>query len=122
MDLWLLLVLMSVATYRITRLVTTDTLPPALWIRDRLAGGWREAEDHETPTDVIDGVPSVYNKRAPWSTHWVGKLITCNWCASAYVAAGVVGTVWVVDGLPLPGLLWVSVWGAGALLAAQDWA
>ena len=122
MDLWLLLVLMSVATYRITRLVTTDTLPPALWVRDRLAGGWREAEDHETPTDVIDGVPSVYNKRAGWSPYWVGKLITCNWCASAYVAAGVVGTVWVVDGLPLPGLLWVSVWGAGALLAAQDWA
>lgn len=122
MDLWLLIVLMSVATYRITRLVTTDTLPPALWVRDRLAGGWREAEEHETAEEVVHGVPSLYKKRVRWSPYWLGKLITCNWCASAYVAAGVVGAVWAVDGLPMPVLMWFAVWGTGAVIASQDWA
>lgn len=122
MSLWMLVALMSLATYRITRLVTADTFPPILWVRDRVAGGWRQAEEHETPVEVIDGVPSVYNKRASWSPYWLGELMTCPWCASAYVATGVVGSVWAIDGLPLPVLLWLSVWGIGALIASQDWA
>ena len=121
MNLWLLLVLMSVAVYRITRLITTDTFPPILWVRDRVAGGWRDAEEYEKPTEVIDGVPSVYNKRVRWSPNWLAELITCPWCTSAYVSAGVTAAVWATTGLPLPVLVWFAVWGAGALIAAQAW-
>ena len=41
MNTALLLIVMSLATYRLTRLVVADTFPPVLWLRDRLAGGWR---------------------------------------------------------------------------------
>src|SRR5690606_5477694 len=42
METWLLLLVMSLATYRGTKLVVEDTFPPVLWLRDKLAGGWRE--------------------------------------------------------------------------------
>lgn len=41
MSLPLLLLVMSLATYRLTRLLVADTLPPVLWLRDRLTDGWR---------------------------------------------------------------------------------
>lgn len=41
MDTGLLLLVMALATYRLTRLVVEDTFPPVLWLRDRVAGGWR---------------------------------------------------------------------------------
>lgn len=47
MDVWLLLFVMSLATYRLTRLVVADTFPPVLWLRDRVAGGWRPLSEAE---------------------------------------------------------------------------
>lgn len=47
MSAWLLLVLLSTATYRLTRLVVTDDFPPILWMRDRLVGGWRALTEAE---------------------------------------------------------------------------
>lgn len=122
MNLYLLLSLMVLATYRLTRLVTTDTFPPVLLIRDIVAGGWRPAEEGETPTDTVGGVPSVYHYRAQWSPAWLGELITCPWCASAYVSAAVVGASWAMYGLPAPVLVWLGVWALGALISAQEWA
>jgi hypothetical protein len=143
MDLWLLLVVMSLAVYRGTRLVVEDTFPPVLWLRDRLAGGWRELtqgefKDHPVPpldddADLVDvaGLGSVtsidgrmhrYIERARWSPQWLGELVSCPWCASGWVAAGVTAGTWAVVGLPVPLLVWGAVWAVGALLAAQDWA
>lgn len=47
MTYWLLLVVMSIATYRLTRLITKDDFPPVLWLRDRLVGGWRPLTEKE---------------------------------------------------------------------------
>lgn len=47
MSVWLLLLVMSLATYRLTRLVVADTFPPVLWLRDRIAGGWRPLTESE---------------------------------------------------------------------------
>jgi len=41
MDIVVIILLLPVASYRITRLITKDTFPPILWLRDRIAGGWR---------------------------------------------------------------------------------
>lgn len=142
MDLWLLLIVMALATYRLTRLVVADTFPPVLWLRDRLVGGWRpltlkerEAaplpvlEDGETATNTLFGVVMMtdgethrYVNRARWVPHWLTELLSCPWCASGWVALVVTAGTWAVVGLPVPLLVWPAVWAAGALLATQDWA
>jgi len=135
MDVWLLLFVMSLATYRGTKLVVEDTFPPVLWARDRLVGGWRpltlkEQEvvaaqpggNHPFPLTEIDGVQHRWNTRRRWSPFWLAELISCPWCASGWVAAGVTAGVWATAGLPLPVLVWGGVWAVGALIAAQEWA
>lgn len=142
MDTWLLLLVMSLATYRLTKLVVEDTFPPVLWLRDRLAGGWRaltlkEQETKPLPVldegqsavmaglgqvQLIDGAVHRYVRRSRRSPFWLAELISCPWCASGWIAAGVSAGTWAVAGLPVPLLVWPAVWAAGALLAAQEWA
>lgn len=135
METWLLLIVMSLAVYRGTRLVVADTFPAVLWARDRLVGGWRPLTAAEWeqvgaegtgPTgwavQPIDGVDHRWVRRWRWVPQWLADLVSCPWCASGWVAAGVTAGVWVVPGLPVPLLVWPAVWAAGALLAAQEWA
>lgn len=129
MDTWLLLLVMSLGTYRLTRLAVVDTFPPVLWARDRLAGGWRPMTDAERAADwepgqveILDGIAHRYVRRVSWSPWWLAELVSCPWCCSGWVAAGVTGGVWAVAGLPVPVLVWVAVWALGGLLAGQDWA
>jgi hypothetical protein len=144
MDLWLLLIVMSLAVYRLTRLVVADTFPPVLWLRDRLVGGWREPtmkEQHhehypqgevaegcfESVPDLgmfslVDGELQIYARRWRRSPFWLAELLSCPWCASGWVAAGVTAATWGVVGLPVPLLVWPAVWAVGALIAAQEWA
>jgi hypothetical protein len=136
MDLWLLLLVMSLATYRGTKLVVEDTFPPVLWLRDRLVGGWRPMTDQEWDllrskslgeskpwrTTAIDDVENRWVERKKWSPNWLAELLSCPWCASGWVALGVTGGVWATVGLPVPLLVWPAVWAAGALIAAQEWA
>lgn len=142
MDLWLLLLVMSLAVYRGTRLVVADPFPPVLWLRDRLAGGWRpltmkEQEQHPLPVmeegqsatmaglggvTVVDGEMNRYVRRWKWSPFWLAELVSCPWCASGWVAAGVTAGTWAVVGLPVPALCWLAAWAVGGLLAGQEWA
>jgi hypothetical protein len=142
-SVWLLLIVMSLATYRLTRLVVADTFPPVLWLRDRLAGGWRpltekELEKHPEVVDLgtdiatehtrlgivmrIDGRMNRYVCRAQWSPFWLAELISCPWCASGWVALVVTVATWAVAGLAMPVLVWFAVWAVGALIAGQEWA
>jgi len=154
MDLWLLLLVMSLATYRLTRLVVADTFPPVLWLRDRLAGGWRLltepeqaqyaearrgnelvwgapiAEGGDDPRAAfpewmsqvqrVEGENQRYVKRARWSPFWLAELLSCPWCASGWLAAGVTAGTLAVVGLPVPLLVWPAVWAVGALIAARE--
>lgn len=144
METWLLLLVMSLAVYRLTRLVVADTFPPLLWLRDRLVGGWREPtmkeQHHELfPTGeveehtltavpglgtfrLVDGELLIYGRRWRRSPFWLSELLSCPWCASGWVALAVTAGVWAVAGLAMPVLVWFAVWAVGALLAAQEWA
>lgn len=80
----MILVLMALATARLTRFITTDVLfepirnPTVRWMtRDRWIG-------HENP-----GVSPFWSK--------VAYLIVCDWCASVYVGAAVSGA-WMAWG------------------------
>ena len=140
METWLLLIVMSLAVYRLTRLVVADTFPPVLWLRDRVAGGWRDLTAEEQRLlfgGVLPGDKAVelrkvwsvdtdgeqrYLHRWRWVPQWIADLISCPWCASGWVALGVTAGTWATVGLPVPLLVWPAVWAAGALLASQEWA
>jgi len=103
-SLALLLFGLVLATFRVTRLVTRDDFPPVLWLRTRVVRA-RPDRSRQTPDGWV-------------TTHWwLGELVTCLWCASAYVSAALVYAAWLLVGMPLPVLVWLAVWGGGAFLA-----
>lgn len=142
METWLLLIVMSLATYRLTRLFVADTFPPVLWLRDRIVGGWRPLTTKESETSrlpvlaegqsatvaglggvtVIDGVTNRYVERTRWVPYWLADLLSCPWCASGWVALVVTAGTWATVGVPVSLLVWPAVWAVGALIASQEWA
>lgn len=135
-------VLMSLTSYRLTRLVCRDTFPPVLWVRDRLAGGWRtltlkEAEscrlpvlkEGQTVTMAYLGAVTLnesgemerYVERWRRSPYWLAELITCPWCASAYVSGAVVALTGWITGLPVPFLQWLAAWAVASALTSKEW-
>lgn len=143
MPTWLLILCMAVANYRATRLISKDDFPPVLWLRDRLAGGWRPLTTREqehypvkTPTDdqpfvrdrklgnltLIDGQVNRYVRRSRRSPYWLAELVSCPWCVSGWLAAALTAAVAFTVGVPAPLLVWGAVWGASSLLASREWA
>jgi hypothetical protein len=139
---WFVFVLMCLAAYRLTRLIVKDTFPPVLWLRDRLVGGWRPLTEPEqaqtlvrlqsiadTQDDpefgqlrMINFKTSRYLTRKPWSPYWLAELLSCPWCASAYVSGGLTAAVDVFYGVPVPWLVGPAVWAVSAVLANREWA
>lgn len=144
MPVWLLIACMAVTNYRATRLATKDDFPPILWLRDRLAGGWRPLTTREQEQNLlpaltdgeaydpphsrlgtlmrIDGRINRYVRRAKWSPYWLAELVSCPWCVSGWLAAALTVAVAFTVGVPAPVLVWGAVWGASALLASREWA
>lgn len=127
-------VLMCLTAYRATRLLIKDTLPPVLWLRDNFVGGWRpptEAErrrmadlDHHPEFVVTShkGQQVIWVTRRPWVPDWLSELLSCPWCASAYISGLLTLVVDLTYGIPVPWLVGPAVWAVSALLASRDWA
>ena len=96
----LLFGLMSLAGYRVTRLIVMDTFPPIAAVRRVLAGD-----------------PDENVRRARWSPEWLAELVTCPWCMSVWVAGGLTLIIDIVHGLPLPLLWWPAVAAAAVWIS-----
>lgn len=139
--IWFVAVCMALTVYRATRLITRDTFPLVLWLRDHLAGGWRPLTTEEQRFLFGNALSSSeervslrklwnvntegtqrYLYRSRHSRYWLGELITCPWCASGWIAGALTFAVDFTYGLPVPWLVGPAVWGAGALLASKEWA
>ena len=98
MPLWLLFVLVLLATHRITRLLVDDKLPlvdlPRRWLINHFG-----RFDHEG--NLTGGRRWG---RLGWS---IAYLWTCPWCMSVWVAAGLVFTAGAFTSIPLP-WLWIA--------------
>lgn len=95
MPSWLLVALVVLATYRVTRLVVVDEIPLVKIPRDK-AVNWLE--------------PETVGKQAPWGEFGrsVAYLLGCPWCMSVWVGGALVWlTVWL-HGLPVPWLVWLA--------------
>ena len=133
MNLVMIVLLLPVASYRLTRLITKDTFPPILWMRDRLVGGWRPLTEPEwdrvrkeeiTATQEIKGVMNRYIVRSSRSSYWLAELLSCPWCASAYVSAGLTAYGACLDWYtwPVALVVWLYTWGVAAMIASKEWA
>lgn len=78
---WLVLVVLGLGTYRVTRLITTDTVtaPLRYALARRFPGGTRPLVRPETGKDIPETGEVHF--------HWVVELIYCDWCVSVWVAA-----------------------------------
>ena len=131
----------GLASFRLTRLVVHDDFPPILWLRDRLAGGYRpmtSAEQHswadwvatrdlpierQSPrpfvTVTIGDEEQRWVDKAKWSPFWLGDLVTCHWCASGWVSFGVVVVALPFTSVPLPVLTWLATWAIACLICER---
>lgn len=109
---WLNLLIDALATWRLGRLVTVDDFPPIKHARDWVLRRWpgpnarfSEAEVIVNEQDVdsysdeplrghlegtglaVEWLEEGWQAQQP---HWFGQLIDCIWCASVWLAGGVV--------------------------------
>ncbi len=106
---WLLIVVLSIATYRLTRLVVKDDFPPVLWFRDRLVGGWRPLTEKERETvhaSAPQDRPGAKNRELSPDALLVGQVMDVDYgsgpVASRYVTRARWVPVWLADLLSCP--------------------
>lgn len=104
---WLLLVVMGLATARLTRLATRDDFPPLRIPRDWLAG---PTLDDGTTREIGGG----------HGPGWLGELVTCHWCASGWLSLVVTIGADLVTSVPIPVIWWFAVWSLGALITHYE--
>jgi hypothetical protein len=113
MNDFLLILVLGLATFRITWLVTRDDFVPIRLTRNWIVG---------LRPDVMAKRPTGRNaertsENAPYRDHWwLGELVTCTWCASGWISFGIVGIVWLLQGILLPVFAWWAVWGIGSFM------
>ena len=87
--------LICLTTFSLTRLVIKDTWPPIAWPRERILN-WLEPD--------LDWIAEHPRARPHLGAlgHTIAYLITCPWCMSVWIGAGVVyAFTWFVS-VPLP--------------------
>lgn len=84
------LIVLILASFRVTRMVTRDTIFDPL--RDRI----------------------------PDSETGLGYLIRCDWCAGVWVSGIIVGVTAQLISIPLPVLVWLACAGGLGLLASWE--
>lgn len=114
-----LLVLLVLAAYRATRLVTADTLLDSLrhrwFLRFPPDDQYRR---YERATDALGAKTWALRAHPVRRTHPLGQLIDCPWCIGFWLSGAVVGVVahWFAS-IPLPLLVWPAVSAAVGLMA-----
>lgn len=74
---FLIFILLSLCSYRATRLITTDQFPPAQWLRD--------------------GVEARFGRDSGWDI-----LFHCSWCIGFWLTLAVFSWAWYFIDIPYP--------------------
>jgi hypothetical protein len=117
----LVFALMSLATYRLTRLVTRDTIldkPREFFFDHFPPSGERAAVkvDWDEWANRPAGGAFMVPRKEPGKVSTLGQLVECHWCVSVWMTGFVVGAALPLVSLPLPALWFGAVaCGAGML-------
>jgi len=131
---WLVVILICLATHRVTRFITRDAFPlvasPRRWIEkrwdpfdDATWEKWRGL-DRKQRRELVHQVREQ-GSNIGWPNpvgHSIAYLVTCDWCASIWVSAGLVAvTRWQLhwDWL-LAGLVWLTASTITGLIAQWE--
>lgn len=121
---WLALILDGLAVYRLTRLVTADTLTQP-W-RDRIIRWsylrWSDTIGPDEVAEDVMGSGSV-QRMAEADEHevpWLAQLISCRFCAGVWCAALVTAARWCVPTLWGPPAWGLAIACAAPLLARLE--
>lgn len=121
----LLAVVLALTVHRLTRLVTADTFPPILAVREWILSRWpstdtvftTEAITHTggepqslAGADLFQIDAETYGAIRP---HWFGELVSCSWCASVWIAAVAVPVFWLWPDV----MIWVGLIPAASSVA-----
>lgn len=111
MNLLVLLVLLALAAWRLTRFATRDELPLIKTPRDAVCNWLDPRDEHGRPT-------------GPTPLGSTGRIVAygieCDWCMSAWISALLVAVTDHLIGVQVPVLLAGAVWGVAGLLAAAE--
>lgn len=99
-------VLATLTAFRLTRLVTTDTITdrPRRWLLRRFPA--RVVPLHDTNGGEVDGTATL-------KPRWIIELVNCDWCLGVWISAAVVGAVHGFGMAPDRGVC-VLAWGGCA--------
>jgi hypothetical protein len=105
----LVFVLLSLTTYRVTRLLVSDKITESVRERVALWAEYRWQSKHA----VVDAD----------DPEWKSKLayfITCPWCVSIWVGGFLVLAADMVTSVPLPALTWAATSAVTGWLASHE--
>lgn len=103
----LLIILLALACYRVTRLVTTDKITEPIFDRLRFGLERRWYEKHG------DGSDTHFNSK-------IAFMLSCPWCLGFWVSGAGTLLVSVAYGLDYPILTWLAVATAVGFLGNLD--
>lgn len=114
----LTILLIFLATFRVTRLVIEDTFPPVGVPREWIVNWWDPDSEWAHRYETRTGHPA----RAHWGA--LGRslryLFSCPWCMSVWVGAGVVYAFTRFVEVPQPWAVWIASSAATGLLASLE--
>lgn len=130
---WLTVLLLCLATYRITRFVTKDSFPLIAKPREWIQMKWDPFDEQNwdnwyarTKAERIEVAAQLKaRKNIPYPNivrKSIAYLITCPWCVSIYVGAGVAWFfVWALGGTwPYALLIWLTSSAVTGILAQRE--
>jgi len=132
---WMTVVLTCLATYRLTRLITSDAFPPIARPRRWIDKHWNPFPDQDawesylaSPVAAKKIVREMLHDRygiTSRPTGWkrsIAYLIGCPWCTSVWLGAVVTAFVMIFIGLTWPWfvLLWLTSSAVAGLVSQRE--
>jgi hypothetical protein len=94
--IWLLTLIIILATHRVTRIITRDALPIVAIPREAFAQRWATFMDAKTKDEKRQ---SIGGKKTNIFMSSIAYLWECDWCTSVYVGAGLTYAAYVTTSL-----------------------
>jgi|SRR5688572_3064774 len=110
----LLIVLICIATFRGTRLVTRDKFPFIAIPRDAFVERWGVYEAQ------VDKTVSINGKKTNLLMRSLAYLWECDWCSGMWVGGAVVYAATFYTAVPYPVLVWLTASAVTGLLAQTE--